>query len=90
VFDKENQVFITSLKNPTVGVDLIVGVEITLLKVNVSIDYKPNFNLYGREKWIIGQTGISARYVLISGAKKRQNDCKKKRQAFFERIGIKK
>jgi hypothetical protein len=62
--------------NPTMGVDLIAGVEFTALKKNFSIDYKPNINLVGREPWYSGQVGISARTVLVKGAT--QN--KKKRQ----------
>lgn len=66
---------ITTYGNTTLGMDLIFGVEITLLKANISIDYKPNINLVGRNPWYSGQVGISARTVLVKG--KTQN--KKKR-----------
>ncbi|MDH5398479.1 MAG: hypothetical protein OEX02_10050 [Cyclobacteriaceae bacterium] len=65
---------ITTFGNATMGADLVVGAEITLLKYNISIDYKPNFNVVGREPWYNGQVGISARAVIIKGKdqKKRQ------------------
>lgn len=64
---------ITTYGNATVGVDLIFGVEITLLKANISIDYKPNINLMGRNPWYSGQVGISARSVLIKGSTQNKN-----------------
>jgi hypothetical protein len=66
----------TTYGNATLGMDLVFGVEITLLKAHISIDYKPNINIMGRNPWYSGQVGISARSVLIKGSK--QN--KKKRQ----------
>lgn len=81
--------------NPTVGMDLILGVEITLLKANISIDYKPNINFIGRNPWYSGQVGISARTVLVKGStqnkKKRKKARERKRkskedQAFFSNI----
>lgn len=59
---------VTSYANATLGANLIAGLEITLLKYNISIDYKPNFNIVGREKWIQGEVGISARAVIMNGA----------------------
>lgn len=59
---------VTSYGNVTLGANLIAGLEITLLKYNISIDYKPNFNIIGREKWIRGEVGISARAVIMDGA----------------------
>ena len=67
--------------NPTLGTDLIAGIEFTLLKYAISLDYKPNFNFVGREPWYIGQTGVSARAVILTGAK--QN--RKKRQKHREK-----
>lgn len=75
---------ITTYGNPTIGADLIFGLEFTLLKHNFSIDYKPNFNLVGREPWYRGQVGFTARSVLVTGAKqnkrKRQRLKKRKKQ----------
>lgn len=72
----ESMQVIQTYGNPSMGVDLIAGVEFTVLKVNFSIDYKPNINIVGREPWYSGQVGISARSVLVKGSA--QN--KKKRQ----------
>lgn len=86
---------ISTYGNATLGMDLIFGVEITLLKANISIDYKPNINLVGRNPWYSGQVGISARTVLVKGStqnkKKRQKIRAKKRknreqQPFFKKI----
>ncbi|HCX21158.1 MAG: hypothetical protein CMB80_28855 [Flammeovirgaceae bacterium] len=52
-----------------------MGAELTLLGLNVSLDYKPNINLIGRENWYDGQVGFSVRKVLIS-----YKDLKKKRK----------
>lgn len=88
--DNSNRQLITSFGNETIGIDLLAGVEITLLKTNISIDYKPNINLVGREPWYIGQVGISARQVLASGREqsKRQRQrskAKRKRKREKER-----
>lgn len=69
--------------NPTLGVDLIVGIEFTVLKMNVSLDYKPNVNIAGREPWYQGQVGVSVRHVLVKGSeqnKKRRQKARKKRK----------
>src|SRR5680860_860842 len=55
----------TTYGNATVGMDLILGVEMTFLKAHISIDYKPNINFTGRNPWYSGQVGISARSVLV-------------------------
>ncbi|MEM6263182.1 MAG: hypothetical protein AAGI38_11785 [Bacteroidota bacterium] len=64
----------------TTGVDLIAGVELTLLKVHLSLDYKPNVNLVGRDQWYTGQVGISARTVLITNRKANKKRRKRKRR----------
>ena len=51
--------------NSTFGIDLIAGIELTLANVVISLDYKPNVNLSGREEFYRGQVGISARSVLV-------------------------
>ncbi|MBR9777726.1 MAG: hypothetical protein GYB55_22965 [Cytophagales bacterium] len=72
----ENMQIIRTYGNNTLGVDFIAGVELTLLGVNFSVDYKPNVNIVGRQPWYSGQVGISVRSVLVKGNK--QN--KKRRQ----------
>lgn len=79
--DQEAREIIYTYGNATLGVDLIVGLEFTLLRHNFSIDYKPNFNLAGRNRWYRGQVGFSARGVLVKGST--QN--KKKRQRVRQR-----
>ncbi|MFA9391704.1 MAG: hypothetical protein ACERKD_17980 [Prolixibacteraceae bacterium] len=49
------------------GADLIAGLEITLMKFTISLDYKPNFNITGREKWFQDQVAVSVRAVILSG-----------------------
>ncbi len=73
----ESKQLITTYGNFTAGVDLVMGIEFTLLKHNFSFDYKPNFNITGREPWYRGQVGLTARSVLLTGAK--QNKRRRKR-----------
>lgn len=76
-------------RNGTMGVDMIAGAEFTLAKMNISVDYKPNFNVAGgRSPWVSGQVAISARTVLVKGnffkkLKRKRN--RKKRQRNRER-----
>ena len=63
--DHETQTIITTFGNKTMGVDLIAGIEATLLGFTASLDFKPNINLVGRNKFFQSQVGISLRYVLI-------------------------
>lgn len=69
--------------NATTGVDLIAGIEMTLANAVISLDYKPNINLAGREEFYRGQVGISARTVLVKSKeqKKRQRQRQKARNA---------
>jgi hypothetical protein len=69
-----------SEQNKTLGADLVAGLEVTLLHWNFSIDYKPNFNIYGRELWYQGQVGISARAVLISDSALQKHKREKARE----------
>ncbi|MGY6521183.1 MAG: hypothetical protein ACXIUD_05600 [Mongoliitalea sp.] len=76
--------------NPTTGVDLVVGVEATVLGTVVSLDYKPNFNMAGREEFARGQVGVSARWVLVTGKeqdKKWRKKQRAKRKAAREPVG---
>ncbi len=77
----ETRTIIQTYGNHTLGVDIIGGVEMTLMGITFSVDYKPNVNLLGREPWYSGQVGISVRSVLVKGS--RQN--KKRRQKARER-----
>lgn len=52
------------IKDPF-GVTLIAGAEFTLMRLNVSWDFKPAINISGGEKKVYTQTGVSLRYVLL-------------------------
>lgn len=64
-----NSETLVPIKSAVFGTDLIAGVELTLLKFTVSLDYKPNFNITGREQWFSDQVGVSVRAVIFSGHK---------------------
>ena len=78
---------ITTYDNTTMGADLMVGAELTFLGYNVSLDYKPNINLTGRDNWYQGQVGISVRAVLIKDKtykkkqRKREKEKRKRQRA---------
>lgn len=74
VKDPEQKQILHTYGNSTTGLDLIAGLELTLLNTVISLDYKPNINLVGREEFYRGQVGISARMVLVKSKeqKKRQ------------------
>ncbi|WP_162416614.1 hypothetical protein [Cyclobacterium roseum] len=89
----ETQTIIQTYGNRTIGVDIIAGVEMTLMGVSFSVDYKPNVNVLGREPWYSGQVGISVRSVLVKGSiqnKKRRQKARKKRrnnsQGIFQKV----
>lgn len=74
---------ITTYGNNTNGIDLIGGIEMTILKTTVSLDYKPNFNMSGREEFYRGQVGISVRTVIVKSKaqdKKRRQRAREKRR----------
>lgn len=73
--EDSNQI-IQTYGNATIGVDLITGFEMTLLNTVLSVDYKPNINISGREDFYRGQVGISARMVLVKSKEQK----KKQRQ----------
>ena len=77
-----NQI-IQTYGNATTGVDLVTGIEMTLLNTVLSVDYKPNINLAGREDFYRGQVGISARMVLVKSKeqKKKQRQREKAKNA---------
>lgn len=87
----ETNQIIHTYGNPTTGVDLIGGIEMTLANTVISLDYKPNFNLSGREEFYRSQVGISARMVLVKSKeqdkkrrKRKREKRKKEREPFFE------
>lgn len=79
VKDEQSKQILHTYGNSTAGIDLIGGLELTLLNTVISVDYKPNINLVGREEFYRGQMGISARMVLVKSKeqKKKQRQRKK-------------
>ena len=75
----------TTTGNATVGVDMVAGVELTLSGLNVSLDYKPNFNVAGRDPWMNSQVGFSVRTVVLKGnffrKMKRKREKRRKQKA---------
>lgn len=68
------------------GVTLVAGIEFTIARVNLSYDFKPAINISGGDKTFYTQTGISARYVLVTSKnsnkrrRQRQRDKRKKQR----------
>jgi hypothetical protein len=94
VKDKIANAVTTTYGHTVFGADLVAGIEITLLKFNVSLDYKPNFNITGRQNWYQGQVGVSARAVILSGAeidrKRRAKEREKRQKARKEKWEVSK
>jgi hypothetical protein len=66
--------------NSTVGIEGIAGLEFTIVNTVLSVDYKPNFNLSGREEFYRGQVGFSARTVLTK-SKEQKKKIKQRQKA---------
>lgn len=77
--DPVNREVVTTYGNKTFGADLVIGAELTILGANVSLDYKPNINIAGRDNWFTDQVAISVRKVLIKESKHKKNKRKKAR-----------
>ena len=69
------------------GITMIVGIEMTLFKMNISYDFKPAINLVGGQRKFYTQSGITFRYVV---AKKNQLFKKKKKRKKRNNKGKKK
>lgn len=65
--------------NKTIGVDFIGGLELDLAGLSISLDYKPNLNLAGREEFFKGQTGFTVRSILVSHKDQKKNQRKRKK-----------
>ncbi|MEQ8878391.1 MAG: hypothetical protein RLQ12_02110 [Cyclobacteriaceae bacterium] len=77
--DPVSKEVINTYGNETFGADLMIGAEITLLGACVSLDYKPNINISGRDNWFKDQVGISVRKVLIKDNQRKKKIRKKAR-----------
>lgn len=80
VKDPEKNIVLHTYNNGTMGVDLLVGVELTILNTAISLDYKPNINLAGREEFYRGQVGISARMVLVKSREQKKKQRQRQRR----------
>lgn len=67
------------IKDPF-GLTFIAGAEFTLLRLNVSWDFKPAINITGGEKKVYTQTGVSLRYVIVKKNQWQKNRKKRQRQ----------
>ena len=54
---------------PSTGVTLVAGFEMAIGRMNLSWDYKPMINVTGSQAGFLGQSAISARYVLFKRKK---------------------
>lgn len=79
VKDEESKQILHTYGNSTAGVDLIGGLELTVLNTVISLDYKPNINLVGREDFYRGQMGISARMVLVKSKEQKKKPRQRKK-----------
>lgn len=79
VKQRETKEIIQTYGNATMGMDLIGGIELTVANTVISLDYKPNINLAGREEFFRGQVGISARTVIVKSKEQDKRWRKKKR-----------
>ncbi|EKB50871.1 hypothetical protein [Cecembia lonarensis] len=79
VKQRETKEIVHTYGNATMGMDLIAGLELTVANTVISLDYKPNVNLAGREEFFRGQVGISARTVLVKSKEQDRKWRKKKR-----------
>lgn len=93
----ETRQIVHTYGNSTFGLDMIGGLEMTIANAVISLDYKPNINIAGREEFFRGQVGISARTVLVKSKeqKKRAKQRQKARKAnssekssFWEKLKI--
>ena len=55
------------------GVTGILGLGLTVGRINVGWDTKPAFNIVGGERFVDFQTAVSVRYVLVPQKKKRKD-----------------
>ena len=63
--------------NDPFGVTGVIGAEFTLGKLNFSLDYKPQINIWGGDQDFVSHGAFSARYVFVKKIKKKK---KKKNQ----------
>ncbi len=55
------------------GVSLIAGVEMSLDRLNLSMDYKPAFNAISGVRFFESQSALTLRYIIVKQKKKKIN-----------------
>lgn len=59
------------------GITMIMGIELTLGRINISYDFKPAVNIDGGARGFYSQTGLTMRYVIF------------KKKSWFKRVNWK-
>ena len=77
----ETRQIVHSYGNSTFGLDMIAGLELTVANAVISLDYKPNINIAGREEFFRGQVGISARTVFGKEQRNKKKRAKRRQKA---------
>lgn len=54
------------------GLTLIGGIEMSLDRLNISFDYKPNINAFSGVRFFESQSALSLRYILVKQKKKKR------------------
>ncbi|MCC6724093.1 MAG: hypothetical protein IT258_06245 [Saprospiraceae bacterium] len=62
------------------GITGIGGLELTIARLNLSYDFKPAINLYGGERTVYVQSGLSLRYVFYSNRDLKKKERERKRE----------
>ncbi|NNE28732.1 MAG: hypothetical protein HKN16_03810 [Saprospiraceae bacterium] len=72
------------VENP-IGIAGVGGLEFTLKRFNISVDFMPELNVRGGAQTFRSTTGVSVRYVLIKAPKKNKEKVKRKKQKAKEK-----
>ncbi len=55
------------------GISLIAGVEMSLDRLNLSLDYKPSLNTFSGVRFFESQSALTLRYIILKQKKKKFN-----------------
>ncbi|MFT5168853.1 MAG: hypothetical protein ACI8P3_004098 [Saprospiraceae bacterium] len=55
------------------GVSLIAGIEMSLDRLNISMDYKPAINAFSGDRFLESQSALTLRYIFVKQKKKKRN-----------------
>lgn len=76
--------------NAATGMELIAGIEMKISNAVISLDYKPNINISGREEFFRGQVGISARTVLVKSSEQKRKQRQRQKNKKSRKHAVKK